>query len=258
MGIKHQEMKNKILLLAILIVSTASTHTVHPVREVAAFPSLSSITTDPIACEEEKRALIPSLKLPYAEAGLTKRQAAAHLLDRFAFGARPNDIDKVVETGLENWLTAQLSNDEARSKLAEKLAAFKTLTMPTAEIAARYPNPGILLAQAYKDGVISKIDTAGANRAELRRKIFEYYKKEGVRPQRELIQELLSQKLLRATYSENQLAEVLTDFWFNHEKSSQRLCDELRARRDSSVCFRKVPRYAWRDGEASGDVALSR
>ncbi len=157
-----------------------------------------------------------SLKLPYAEAGLTKRQAAAHLLDRFAFGARPNDIDKVVEMGLENWLMAQLNNAEPSPKLNEKLAAFKTLTMPASEIAALYPNPGILLAQAYKDGVISKSDTAGANRAELRRKVLEYYKKEGVRPQRELIQELLSQKLLRAIYSENQLAEVLTDFWFNH------------------------------------------
>jgi uncharacterized protein (DUF1800 family) len=34
--------------------------------------------------------------------------------------------------------------------------------------------------------------------------------------QREVIGELSSQKILRATYSERQLQEVLTDFWFNH------------------------------------------
>ena len=34
--------------------------------------------------------------------------------------------------------------------------------------------------------------------------------------QRQLIVELNQQKILRATYSERQLQEVLTDFWFNH------------------------------------------
>ena len=32
----------------------------------------------------------------------------------------------------------------------------------------------------------------------------------------ELLQELVAQKVLRAVYSERQLQEVLTDFWFNH------------------------------------------
>ena len=31
-----------------------------------------------------------------------------------------------------------------------------------------------------------------------------------------LVGELVTQKLYRALYSENQLHEVLTDFWFNH------------------------------------------
>ena len=31
-----------------------------------------------------------------------------------------------------------------------------------------------------------------------------------------MIVELAEQKLLRAIYSERQLEEVLTDFWFNH------------------------------------------
>src|SRR5207248_3177407 len=34
--------------------------------------------------------------------------------------------------------------------------------------------------------------------------------------QREVVVELDEQKILRATYSERQLEQVLTDFWFNH------------------------------------------
>lgn len=31
-----------------------------------------------------------------------------------------------------------------------------------------------------------------------------------------MLDEFIAQKILRSVYSENQLAEVLTDFWFNH------------------------------------------
>ncbi|MFN3426669.1 MAG: DUF1800 domain-containing protein [Candidatus Thermochlorobacter sp.] len=158
----------------------------------------------------------PALKLPYKDAGLSERQAAAHLLDRLAFGARPDEVDKVVKIGVERWVESQLSQSAQNLRLTEKLAPLKTLTMSSAEIVATYPNPGILLAQAYRDGIISRDDTLKANRAELRRKIMDYYRKEGVRAQRELISEMQAQKILRAVYSENQLEEVLTDFWFNH------------------------------------------
>ena len=158
----------------------------------------------------------PTLKLPYREAGLSEREAAAHLLDRFAFGARPGEVEKVMKMGLERWVEMQLHASLPSPKLTEKLASLKTLTMSSAEILSTYPNPGVLLAQAYRDGIISRADTAKENRAALRRKIMDYYEKEGVRPQRELISELRAQKILRAVYSENQLEEVLTDFWFNH------------------------------------------
>ncbi|HST20761.1 MAG TPA: DUF1800 domain-containing protein, partial [Blastocatellia bacterium] len=39
---------------------------------------------------------------------------------------------------------------------------------------------------------------------------------EAARKSREVITELTSQKILRAAYSERQLEEVMTDFWFNH------------------------------------------
>jgi Uncharacterized protein conserved in bacteria len=174
--------------------------------------TLTSFESKPNQTDERQ----PTLKLPYREAGLSEREAAAHLLDRFAFGARPGEVEKVVKMGLERWVEMQLHASLPSPKLTEKLAPLKTLTMSSAEILATYPNPGVLLAQAYRDGIISQADTAKENRAELRRKIMDYYQKEGVRPQRELISELRAQKILRAVYSENQLEEVLTDFWFNH------------------------------------------
>jgi uncharacterized protein (DUF1800 family) len=38
----------------------------------------------------------------------------------------------------------------------------------------------------------------------------------GLKPPQELNRQLVAQKLIRAVYSENQLQEVMTDFWFNH------------------------------------------
>jgi uncharacterized protein (DUF1800 family) len=38
----------------------------------------------------------------------------------------------------------------------------------------------------------------------------------GFKPQQELFKQLISEKILTAVYSHNQLQQVLTDFWFNH------------------------------------------
>ena len=45
---------------------------------------------------------------PYKKAGLTEREAAAHLLSRFTYGATPGQIDEVVNMGLEKWFENQL------------------------------------------------------------------------------------------------------------------------------------------------------
>jgi uncharacterized protein (DUF1800 family) len=49
-----------------------------------------------------------------------------------------------------------------------------------------------------------------------RRELLEYYRENGLELPQKLLQELQSQKLMRAVYSERQLQEVMTDFWFNH------------------------------------------
>ncbi|MFQ5571098.1 MAG: DUF1800 domain-containing protein [Rhodothermales bacterium] len=154
--------------------------------------------------------------LPYAEAGLTEREAATHLLNRFTFGPRPGDIDRVVNVGLETWLDRQLRADFPEKTLDRRLRPLNALNMPVLEIAKTYPNPGVVQRMAAREENMSREEMANLDRQERRRMLREYMEKKGLRPQRELIGELIGQKVLRGVYSENQLAEVLTDFWFNH------------------------------------------
>jgi uncharacterized protein (DUF1800 family) len=154
-------------------------------------------------------------QMPYRKAGLSEREAAAHLLSRFTFGIRPDDIDKAIEMGLENWLETQLQGNLPDEALATRLKAFETNKLSGEEISEIYLNPGFLLNLAARDGVISRQDSSLSRREQLEI-IAGYMQKNGYRPVRMLVGEMLAQKLLRAVYSENQMLEVLTEFWFNH------------------------------------------
>ena len=163
----------------------------------------------------------PSLHLPWKEAGLTEREAAAHLLNRFSYGARPGEIDKVMDMGLDRWLERQLAGDLREPRL-DRLRELPALDMPAAEIARTYPHPGVVLAEARRAGVISgrrgkddpEEEEAGLEKT--RETVRRWAREQGYRSQRELIGQLMTQKLYRAVEAENQLAEVMTDFWFNH------------------------------------------
>jgi uncharacterized protein (DUF1800 family) len=174
----------------------------------------------------------PSVHLPWRQAGLTERQAAAHLLDRFAFGPRPGEIDAVVAMGLDRWLDRQLAGDLPDAKLAERLRAYPALAMSTAEILRTYPPPAAVLAEARQAGVVpgknavnaanaanagnQAADAPGLDKEDIKAKVVAFGRERGYRPERELLGQLMAQKLLRAVYSENQLGEAMTDFWFNH------------------------------------------
>jgi len=166
------------------------------------------------------------LHLPWAEAGLTRREAAAHLLARFSYGARPGEVDAVAAMGPERWLEQQLAASlaEPEPTLAARLAAYPALTMTVAETLCAYPNDGAVRTEARKAGVIpdDKEDLAqdGLSREEMEKEIrailADYAHRNGYRPQSEILEQLSAQKLLRAVYSQHQLAEMMADFWFNH------------------------------------------
>jgi uncharacterized protein (DUF1800 family) len=159
-----------------------------------------------------------SYTFPYQKAGLTERQAAAHLLNRFTYGATPGQIDAVVNLGLEKWFQQQLEAKQPDPVLDSMIAQYKDLTLTNEQIVAEYPKPGQLVRIAVKQGIISKdsVNALKSDKKEYREQIKAYMDKNGLKPQQELLRQFVNSKIYRATYTNNQLQEVLTDFWFNH------------------------------------------
>ena len=164
---------------------------------------------------------------PWREAGLSHRQAAAHLLDRFTFGPRPGDLERVLDTGLETWFDRQLRGAFPDDEVRDRMRPLDAFGMSAVEIAQTFPRPGALLQAASRQGAMdpeelrrqfqgSGEEMSAEQRRARRRRVMAWAEEEGYRPQRQLIAQLYTQKILRATYSENQLHEVLTDLWFNH------------------------------------------
>ena len=161
-----------------------------------------------------------ALELPWREAGLTERQAAAHLLDRLAYGPRPGEIDRVLETGLATWVESQLDGSFSDAAVDGSLERLDLLDLPIAELNRTVPRVQTFILEAQEAGVLPADFAPGASteaeRRELMSAMMAFARERGYRRERELLGQLMAQKILRAALSENQLQELLTDFWFNH------------------------------------------
>ncbi len=158
---------------------------------------------------------VVATSLPYAKAGLTDREAAAHLLNRFTFGPRPGQIDRVIEIGLDNWFRQQIESENTTTGLDLRLAQLGITNMTTFQVLSRHPSNGSLRSMAIRDGVVPE-NIVDLEADQLKTKLQEYAKEHRFRSQSLLMQELKGRKILRSVYTDNQLVEVLTDFWFNH------------------------------------------
>lgn len=156
------------------------------------------------------------LSFPYKKAGLSDRQAALHLLNRFTYGAKSEDIDLVLKTGLEKWFQQQLTGKLADDSLKQMLAIYDGINLSNQQVTNIYPKGAQVLRRAIKDGYINKDSVNKADQKEYRNQLKIYMDDKGLKPQQELFRQFINQKILRATYTNNQLQEVLTDFWFNH------------------------------------------
>jgi len=187
---------------------------------------------------------------------LTAEQKAVHLLNRVTFGPRPGDVDRVIKTGWEKFLDDQLHPERIQDQVvAQKLQGIPSINLSAEQLAATYP-PGAIIQQALlargidvkgfkaenKEFKAQKNATQADNKMEVpenqqakpaaqenptanlspeelakrRREIREMMQELGYKPQQEALQEAQQARILRAVYSERQLQEVLTDFWFNH------------------------------------------
>jgi len=157
----------------------------------------------------------PAYKFPWRQAGLTERQAAGHLLSRFTYGATPGQVDVVMQEGLENWWAEQMSADLPDDTLEGLLRPYDALRLTNEQVVNLYPRFGQVARMAIRDGVVNK-DSIKTDRKEYREMIRAYMSEKGYKPEQDLFRQFICQKILRAAYSNNQLQEVMTDFWFNH------------------------------------------
>lgn len=84
---------------------------------------------------------------------LSEDQRILHVLNRLGFGARPGDLARIKQIGLEPYIEQQLHPEKIADTAAEaKLRDLPTLSMTTAELFAKYPNPGMLIRQLQRRG----------------------------------------------------------------------------------------------------------
>ncbi len=155
---------------------------------------------------------------------LTEDQKILHVLNRFGFGARPGDVEKVRSIGLNKYIEQQLNPASLNDSVLEsKIKNMEILKMETSEIFAKYPNPGALLRmlEGTNGRNIAALQERNnqeteAMRRERRQKIAKIYQENNLRPANEILRDLSASRILRAVYSEKQLQEQMVDFWTNH------------------------------------------
>ena len=70
-----------------------------------------------------------------------------HALNRFTFGVRPGDVERVRAEGLDKWFDEQLHPEKIDDgALESRLAPFRTLKMSTKEMVENFPPPQVLKA----------------------------------------------------------------------------------------------------------------
>jgi len=95
------------------------------------------------------KATKPAASRPAALTPLTPRERAVQLLDRFTFGPRPGEVDRVLAQGEDAWLAQQLNPDAIPdAQLEKRLADYPTLAMTPDQVIKIFPDRGQITAVA--------------------------------------------------------------------------------------------------------------
>jgi uncharacterized protein (DUF1800 family) len=136
-------------------------------------------------------------------------KAVVHVLNRIGFGPRDGDVERVNAIGLPRYIDEQLHPERIPdAAMSARLSGLTTLGLSSREIAETYEVPQLQARREKKQqqaqSAPGDMDKPPAMPDPLQQKA------------NRVILELGEQKMLRAVYSDRQLQEVLTDFWFNH------------------------------------------
>jgi uncharacterized protein (DUF1800 family) len=148
-------------------------------------------------------------KLPIRE--LNEEEAILHALNRLGFGPRPGQVEQIEKTGLENWIQVQLHPENIGDPVVDaRLAQFPALGLSAAGLLDQYPPQDVAAKRL------------GMKVEEYQKHLQDLAKQPGgmntlpFKDQSEIVNEVMEAKMIRAVFSERQLAEQLSDFWFNH------------------------------------------
>jgi uncharacterized protein (DUF1800 family) len=143
---------------------------------------------------------------------LSQEETARMALDRLAFGARPGEVERVREMGVDAWIRQQLEPESiADADLERRVADLSVPTQSTAQLFATYRR----FLDKSERAELAKTDDP-KEKARIRREATQEALAQGLRPRGEVYTEMAADRMLRATYSERQLQEVMVDFWSNH------------------------------------------
>jgi uncharacterized protein (DUF1800 family) len=139
-------------------------------------------------------------------------QAIVHVLNRIGYGPRPGDVERVRQVGIRQYIEQQLYPDRIPDQaLSPRLNGLSTLGLSSKEIADRYEIPQL---EARRE---AKREAANSPNPDQAPSVKDIKRANPNQQQANLpLMELSMQKVVRAAYSERQLQELLTDFWFNH------------------------------------------
>jgi Protein of unknown function (DUF1800) len=88
-----------------------------------------------------KKLLSERKTIENAPATAADQKRALHALNRLAFGPRPGDVQRVLDMGVDNWISLQLHPEKIDDNaLDARLEDFQTLRMSSRELAENFPD----------------------------------------------------------------------------------------------------------------------
>ena len=148
-------------------------------------------------------------KLPISE--LNEQEAILHALNRLGFVARPGEAERIEKTGLESWVQAQLHPEIIKDSVADaRVAEYPAMSLSSEDLLEKYPpydvaakRMGVTVEELQKRLQVASKQSKRMNSMQFG-------------DQNEIVDSLMEARIIRAVYSERQLAEQLAGFWFNH------------------------------------------
>lgn len=137
-----------------------------------------------------------------AKIKLSDEQKAVHVLNRLAYGPRPGDVEAVKQMGISHFIQSQLYPETVQEDptLNARLSQIEAINLPPLQLFMKY---GLPVKTQTKDQSLTPDELRQLQKQ-----------------RREQVQDVLGQarsaRVLRALYSNHQLQEVMTEFWYNH------------------------------------------